>query len=411
MKNNKNNINEKLLILIGFFIFMFSNTFALQVEVLNTDPSPIVAGEYADITIRFYNEITNNNDNDLNNFYVKIEKTDFILPIYPSIFELSKIKEGESITRTFRVYFSEDLKQGNINLPIIIGYNGLEIKKDLSIFILDSLTKPDLYIGKIKTIPDELLEDSKNNKLIITLQNLGDKSADLLKANLVVDDTKINPSYSYSMEDSISSIEANSEKDLEFVIDIKKNVSDKVLAKLILRYRTNIGVDSNNYKTYIKEINFSIPISPSPFLVVDSIEPLTDMKIGTTDQKIKVRIKNIGQEDADDAIIRVVPDISYPFIFEKTTQYIGSKIKVGEYADVIYTFEITKDAEIRNYSSKVVLDSLVGESRYSQEDIINIQTIKSDNKISYSTVAKLIVFLILLISLIIGLNTYKKNKK
>lgn len=410
MKYNIMNMKKRMFLILGLLMLMVTSSFALTAEILNTDPSPIVAGDYADITIRFTNTAvsSNNNDNILTDVYFEVEKTDLILPVSSSLNRINKLLNGESVTRTFRVYFSDDLKQGNINLPVIIGYNGIKIKKDLSIFILDSLSKPDLYIGKINTIPNELLQDSKNNKLDISLQNLGDKSADLVKAELVVD-KRIIPSYSYSMQDSVSSIKGNSQNNLEFVVDIEKNVSGNVPAKLKLRYRTNIGVDSSDYKIYSKVINFTIPVTPAPYLVVDSVESLTDMKIGTTEQKIKVRIRNDGLEDANEVRVRIVPDISYPFIFEKTTQYVASKIKPGDYADVIYKLEITKDAEAKNYSSIVVIESLVEDSRYSREDIVTILPVENE-KTSKSVIAYIIVVLIILVSLIIGANTYIQNR-
>lgn len=400
-------LKNKFIIILTLFVLMFSGTFALTTELVKTNPSPVVAGEYADITLRFTNNAVGT-DNDLSDVSFEVEKTNLILPVSSSSNYINKILSGEEITRTFRVFFSSDLEQGNIDVPVLIKYNGISSKVDVPIFIQNSQNKPEIYIGQITSTPNEILQDSKNNKLSITLQNLGDKSADLVKVKLIAKD-QISPSYAYSFEDSISSIKGGEQAVAKFTLDVNKSVQKPIPATLVLRYRAKDSV-GNTYKTYNKKINFTIPITPAPYLVVEKVEPLTKMKIGTTEQKIKVTIKNEGTQDADEVRVRVVPDISYPFIFEETTAYVGAKIKVGQTADVVFKLEVTKDGQVKNYSSIAVIETLVENTRYSREDIISI-TPTPGQKTDISTFAYLIVAAILLVSVVIGFNTYKTNNK
>jgi len=53
------------------------------------------------------------------------------MPIDNSDEIIPKVNTGESLTRTYRVFFSSELEEGYIDLPIIIGYDGTEIKKKL----------------------------------------------------------------------------------------------------------------------------------------------------------------------------------------------------------------------------------------------------------------------------------------
>ncbi len=398
---------EKFMFVTLLFALMFSGTFALTTELVNTNPSPVLAGDYADITVRFLNEAIGINS-ELNDVSFEIEKTDFILPVSSDSDKISQILGGEQVTRTFRVFFSDDLKQGSIDVPLIIKYDGISTKSKIKVFVEEGLTKPEIYLGQIKTIPSEILQDSKNNKLIVNLQNLGDKTAELVKVELVVGD-EIESSYSYSFEDSLSSIDGGSEAEVEFTIDVVEGIQESVPAKLLIRYRAKNSIGSS-YNTYVEEINFDIKITPAPYLIIESVEPLSDMKIGSTEQKLKVTVRNNGTEDAEEVRLRVIPDISYPFIFEETTEYVGAKIKVGESADVIFKLEVTSSADIREYLSKVVIETLVEDTRYSREDIISITPVKG-NKIEVSFFAYLIVVVILVISVIIGFNTYVVDKK
>lgn len=404
MKKN----NLIITILLCIFLIM-QTTFAITIELVKTNPSPIIAADYADITLRFINPIISNKDNNIkNNIIINIEKTDYIMPIDNQI-KISKMNSGETITRTFRVFFSEDLEQGYINIPVMISIDGIKTKTDIKVFIEDSKRMPQIMLGQIQTTPNELLQDSDNNKLKIKLQNLGDKSAELIKAELIPLTDEITPSYSYSFEDSLSSIEGGSQGEVEFTIDVKENIQQEIPAQLKLRYRAQKAI-GNTYETFDKIINFTIPITPAPYLVVEKVEQLTDFKIGTTENKLKITIKNQGTEDAKEVRVRVVPDISYPLIFEETTEYVSAKIKAGETASVLFKLEITKDGQVRDYNSIVILESLVEDSRYSREDTMSITT-KEGNKTDKSTYGYIIVGAIIFVSIILGINTYRSRNK
>lgn len=395
------------IIIMTLFAFLFVQaTFAFTTELIKTDPSPVIAGDYADITIRFTNP--SGAGNEKNNLIFQIGETSVIKSIGEKE-ELNKMLSGETVTRTFRVFFSEDLKQGEIDLPIIVKYGENQIKKQIRIFVEEAQRMPEILIGQIETSPSELLQNSDNNKLKIKIQNLGDKSAELLNAKLIPQTNEIQASYSYSFQDSLSSIKGGEEQELEFTLDIIENVQDEIPAKLSLRYRAQKSVGST-YDIFEKTIDLNIPITPAPYLVVEKVEQLSDFSLGSVENKLKVTIKNEGQEDAKEVRVRAVPDISYPFIFEETTQYVSAKIKAGESSDVIFTTEVSEDGEVREYNSIVIIETLVEDSRYSREDSFSITT-SPGNKKDNSFYGYLIVGAIVVISVIIGINTYMNRKK
>jgi len=382
------------------------NINAFNVELVKTNPAPIKAGDYADITLRFTN--TGENTQTKNNVYFKIKETKFIQPMDNNDEIINKVFSGETLTRTYRVFFSNDLKEGYIDLPIIVGYNGIKTETNSRVFIEDAQRMPEFFVGQITTTPNELIADSKNNKLTVNLQNLGDKAAELVTAKLIPKTKEIEPSYSYSLEDSLSSIKAGAQGKLTFTIDIEKNVQSEIPATLLLRYRSQKNV-GNTYETFEKKINITIPITPSPYLVIEKVELLDDFKLGTIENKVRVTIKNEGLEDAEEVRIRIVPDISYPFIFEEVTKYVTAKIKPQESATIEFKVEVIASGEVKKYDSIVILESLVEDNRYSREDIVSIQT-KPGQKINNSYYAYLIVGIIILVSLVLGFNTYRSHK-
>jgi len=398
----------KLLSILTLIIFSASGAFALTTELVKTNPSPVLAGDYADITLRFTNDAIGSS-NTLNDISFNIEKTNYIMPVTSDSNKIKKIQSGEYVTRTFRVFFSSELKQGNIDIPVIIKYNSIQTKTNIQIYVQEGKTAPKLYLGQIQSTPNEILQDSKNNKLNVIIQNLGEIDADLVTAKLIVNKSKIIPSYSYSFEDSVAKIQSGTQSNFKFTIDVKKNIESDVPAKLELRYRAKNAI-GNTYKIYSKNISFMIQITPAPYIVIQNIEQLSDMALGTTENKLKITLKNLGSQDADEVRIRVVPDISYPFIFEETTQYVSAKIKPNQTADVIFKVEVSDSGDIRKYISTAVIETLVENSRYSREDIFSITTSKS-KKVSYNKIAYIIVIAIIIISLTIGFQTYLSNKR
>lgn len=401
--------NSRILLTIFAILVLFiPSTFALTVDLIKTNPNPIVAGDYADITLRFTNPL-GLTENDLENFYYYIDENEFFEQISEDEKVINKFYSGETFTRTIRIYFSEDLNDGFIDLPLMLGFDGFESRKDIRIYVEGAKREAELLIGEVKTTPNKLLQDSKNNKLIVKLQNLGEKEAELVSAKLIADEKFTTPSYSYSFEDSISKLAEGNEKDLEFTIDIEKNSPQEIPAKIELRFRTKENV-GNSYRTFNQTLDFNIQLTPSPFLVVEKVELLDDFKIGTTENRAKVTIKNVGEEEAEEVRVRIVPDISYPFIFEETTQYVSAKIMPNQTATVIFKSEITNTDDIKTYDSILILESLVEDSRYSREDIVSIQIQDGEEK-DNGVYAYYVVGFVIIISLYLGISRFLRRKK
>lgn len=399
-------VKQKLLIILSLLGLLVPSIFAYSVEVISTNPAPIIAGDYADITIRVTNIGSDSNDKKNLEFY--FEKSQYFLPVNSENNKLSKLNSNEEYTKTLRVFFSQELEEGYVNLPLIINTNGIIIRHDLEVYVEDVKTKPEIYVGDIKTTPNELLPDTDNNLIIVTLQNLGDKDAELLVADLELI-TGAKESYTYSTRDTIATLEAGSSSDLEFTIDTDEDIIDVVKTKLNLRYRTQKSV-GNNYETVDEIINLDIPISEAPKLIIESVEQVSDFKIGTPENILRLKIKNIGTRNAEEIRVRLSPDLSYPFVFEELTQYASSEIEIGEVVSIDFKTEVSRDAQIRNFTMGVVLESLVEDSRYTQYGDVSIQTMES-KKASISGVAKTIILVVIAISLILGFTVFRKRSR
>lgn len=369
---------KQLILSTVFILLLCSSVFAVTAELVTTDPAPAQAGEYADITLQFSQA---NEADEIRNVTIYIEPTNFIDPIsQPETF--SVIRAGSTITRTFRVFFSEDLPEGRVDIPVIIQQPRRSQEALLEVFVQQGDTKPDLRIGEIKTVPTELLADTEDNEVRIILQNLGDRDAELVSATLIPQSDLVKPSYSYSLEDSVSQIQGGDEQTLVFTIDLEPTREVTFDAILNLTYRAQ-RTNGGSYETYMQQLPTRIELVEAPLLEVSQMEQLTDFSVGTTENDIRITVRNTGDADAEDVRVRLVPDISYPFIFEELTQYVGAEIASQQSANVVFTLEVLDSADIRDYPIKVRLESLVGDTRYVREDVISITT--SEGR-SYSTV-------------------------
>lgn len=401
---------KKLFVAFSLLVLMsISVSFAFNVELIRTNPTPIVAGDYADITLRFTNNLMTGDNRERRDVSFFIDNTNFITQVSQEDSVISRVNSGETFTRTFRVYFSDKLEAGFIDLPVKIRYDGITIKKDLRIYVESAQKEVDLRIGQINTIPKELIRDSDNNKFNIIIQNLGQRDAELVSARLISLDSSFKESYSFSTQDSLASIGAGSQEVLSFEIDVENINFLQLPAKLELNYRSKKGI-SNLYESNFDEIYFNISLRSSPYLIVESFIQEDDFKLGSNENRLRVTIRNDGLEEAREVRARIISDISNPFSVERSTQYVTTNIKPGESADVIFKFEVSKDADIKDYSSIIVLESLVGQARYSREDFILI-TPQFTERMDYSSIGTLVVILIIIVSILLGFNTHRNKTK
>lgn len=401
----------KKLLLTTLFACMLlvSGAFAsFSVEVISTNPSPIIAGDYADITLRFTNIGSAEQSSEAKNVEFAIRETQLIKPLGSEPATFSKVYAKEVITKTFRVYFSEDLNEGFIDLPVTIKTNTLTSETKVRVYIEEETRKPEFLIGSIDSSPNQLLRNSENNLLQITLLNLGDRDAELVSAKLIIDSNLITPAHAFSMQDALASINAGTQGIIEFEIDIDDLAKAQVIpAQIELQYRSRTSV-GDNYETINEILSFDLPIDESPYLVIDKVELLDSFVAGSVDNKVKITIKNEGEEEAEDVRVRISPDISFPLVFTQTTQYLTASLLPGETATMIFELEVIESADARDYISKVIIDSMVGETRYSQDSTLSITTHPSQ-KASESSVGMILLIIVIIVSLFIGYNVWKNK--
>lgn len=396
----------KLLLLVALVVFLVPSALAVSVSVLSTDPAPLQAGDFADVTVQVSSGI---NEQRYDELKLSVKETNFIKVISNNEKSWVDFVSGRSATHTFRVYIEENLPTGAVDFSFVVETDTGTFDSEDRVFVQDSDSKPELSIGSIKTTPKELLPDTDDNQITITVQNLGDKDAELVKATLVSDSELVKPSYSFSLQDSTASIASGEQEELTFTIDLKETTENEIPSQLQLQYRskTNGGSD---YETINTIIPFDLEIIDAPLLKIVEVKQVDSFIGGSTENEVLIGIKNEGNTDAEEVRVRLVPDVSYPFLFELTTQYVSSNIKPGETAYVSFVTEVQDSADSRDYAITAKLESLIGETRYVREDVVSLHT-EPGKEVPVKTISIVIISLIILVGAFIGYRSYQQNKR
>lgn len=394
---------KKTIILFVMVLLTISITSAYRFEILNTNPAPLISGEYADITIQTQ---AMHKEGVRENVKIRILENNAVQVLGDDYAIIRTFKIGATHTTTFRIFIKENLPTANIPIKFEITDESGVLTATREVFVQRGDRLPNLFIGTVRTVPQDVIRDSKNNLIRINLQNLGDMRAELLTATLTGED--ILESNAFSLRDSVASISRGDEKILEFTFDMKDVDKQKTNLRLLLNYQ--IEDVHGNYKTIREGIDFDLSLTQTPQIRVVKTEKLNEAQLGRSSNKMKITLKNEGLEEAENVRLRLYPDVSYPLDFSRTNQFVSSLMKPQEEATIIIEFDVLRDGDIREYPINVEIESLVGSARYTQRDRITIDvTGESSNMFDLIRNAAIIIAFIIAIFFAVRKLRNKKN--
>ena len=396
-------------------IFSINVVYAFDFQVLSTNPAPIEAGEYADITVRIDFPLIGGESTQINPTTFFIKETNDIRPVSGQEFNLLSVRSGQSVTRTFRVFFSDSIPTGEIPLTLVArsGLNTIEMTD--TIFVQRAPRQVDLHVSSARSTPEQLIQDTKSNTLRVTLQNLGERNAEMMSAALRVENenhnTIVKESFFNSMQDSISQIIGGGQGEFSFIFDLEETNENRIPMILDITYRVQNPLD-NTYNRVEESIPVELRLRSTPRFEILSIEPDNELQAGNSGNRLRIQVQNVGEEEGKSVRMRLFPDPSAPFDFERTTVFISSSMQPGDIAEFIIPFDILNDALVQSYFINADIESLVGSNRFDQSKRIEIQI---EQEASDGLGTYLIVLLIITIggSLIIGYfyNRSSKNSQ
>jgi hypothetical protein len=343
-----------------------------QVSVIMTkyDPFPVEAGNYFTLWVK----VQNLGAVDAQNVTLELLDT-FPFTIDPNeerVRFFGTVKAGEDLLAQYRVRVEDSAVEGNNPLDVRLSTDGrVFFTTSFDVYVESRLV--DFEIGNLASEPENLFSDSENNKLTITLHNVGEGEAKLVKTELRLPSGFI-PSSSYSDTYSIGTVGAESSGNAVFYIDIDRSVqSGEHYATLKVSYK-----DSQNSEYREKVLMVKLPVRASPSFEVTGL--VTNPEIigqGMEGIELKVSIQNTGSREAENVNVRVLKEATQPFDFDEKSNFVGN-LDPGESGEAVFRFDADNTADLKKYIMDI-------EIRYTQDS--TVKTV--GDKISFSVTERL----------------------
>jgi len=374
--------------------------------MINQDPDPADNGKYVDVRFKF--------DNNGSGIASDVEVE--ILPEYPF-----SLYSGTALRKIGTIQSRQKGDAGAIvKFRLRVDKNAIEGENEIKLryrvddqvwitpeeFFLDIEREEVIFaIGSLETEPEKLIADTDDAKLSVELQNIGDGKAENVVVQVKLPDG-FEPSHGYSDRANLGIINGSNSKTAKFFVDIDEDVfGGEYDAELIIKYKEG-NDDDNEYITEI--LDLKIPVKAAPLFEIIDIETVPKT-IGEKDEvTLKLKIKNVGREEADSVSIRAFKEASQPFEFEEKSDFVG-KLKFGEIGEAILKFTVEEGATPKKYLMDIEIRAVDSDQVLVFEKTIPV--VVSDNTKSGFSGNKVTGILIVVIIIALGLFGYRYWKK
>lgn len=377
----------------------------LDITLLNQDPDPAEQGEYLELRWKVVKE-GNDKMDDLN-FHLDID--------YPFFFDNSdkpdkrvgswqgwsddeeyyvlyyKIRvDDEAIEDTYKIKL--------VSTQVSIGYTQSE---EFEIRVGDK-TDPEFVLGTLVTSPVKLLADTDENKLEVTLENIGDEDAQNVRIDLELP-KGFNPTYGYSDRANLGTVEADGSETATFYVDIDDGIDQGEYESKVTVHYKEANDDDNVYKTV--ELPLKIPMNGKPMFSIESIKTIPEKVKAGSNVELVVEVKNVGSKEAESVSLRAFKESSQPFEFEEKSDFIG-KLKPGEVGEAVLKFDVDADATVKKYLLDLEIRSVYNDEVLTENKVISLEVENGEKRGLFRSRSTIIGFAIIAVIVIGGLVLY-----
>jgi hypothetical protein len=273
------------------------------------------------------------------------------------------VAPNQEVTLEFHIKANDRVENGVYPLRIGIEYLSTpddEKVSDERLMGINVLGKEELIISKVSTSPSRVLAGTNNVEVSLEVENIGSGTARYILL-------KPKPKDPFELSETS-----------EQVINLG-TLRQGDSAKAIFRINVKDGIKGGTYEipveiTYkdslgeTKNITLTVPIivNGKPKIVVEGVR-FDKTPMQGKDVKVYVRVKNVGEEQAENVIIEGVVKASQPFTLTKRTGYIGT-LDPGKSGEGVIELSINKDAIPKEYTIQVRLRA-VGDKENGDDNI------------------------------------------
>jgi hypothetical protein len=302
--------------------------------------------------------------------------------------EIGILGADEDVTKTFRIEVDDNTKEGEYDLEFILEDSEDDFDEELEIEV-DS-NEADLIIGGLKSTPSIISPDLEDMKLELFIENIGGGDANFVRGKLLLP-KGVSSSNSYSDLINLGTIESGAGKMAEFFLDTDRNLpSGPQIGILVLDYKSEI-------KTTQQRLEFLLPVKGTPLFEIDLSSASGELIPGGSG-KLRINIKNVGEEKGEETSVRVFENSDHPFDFDEKTNFIGNLDK-DESGTAIFSFNIDENSHSNKYIIKVQIRTVDNGNVIVSEYSVPIK-VKPAQKTNFTPILLLIIPIILIVVLI-----------
>ncbi len=379
----------------------------LKMDSIQFDPAIVAAGDEVDIIIQYHTTVSIEEEDKVDNanytYKVTLEPDDDLARDYVTFIDAEgddlhgRVYSGDYYNKVFRIKVANNAPAGNYEFKLSGRwyYNGEPEPTSNYIKFKMPVKKEGivLNVASIVTIPSEVRPGDNFVEMKAYVENSGEKDAKAVELRLVLPEG-LTSSYTNNNRLWIGRVNAGEQKEATFFIDVDDDIEPQTYdIRYLMQYA---DIDNNNYQ---KSETIQFLVKERPYLVITNC---SGAGLAGSSGKLRITVKNVGTESAESVDVRLIKQNSQPFSFDVRSDYIG-ELEPGEEGVAIFDIDIDREAEVKNYSFKLIIRS-AGDSDEGDDNIYTYNrratfkvTGKTPNTLKDAGLALLVLVVIIMI--------------
>ncbi len=395
-------MNKIVLTIVCLLIVISSATsaMALRVSVETYDPKPAESGKIVTVWFKVENPSVEASDNT----YLEIIPRDGLelSTGQPARTRIGLLRGYGTQSLEYRLRVRSEATEGQNLIQAKVISDTEESQTNLYINVEErELLEVDLAIGTLDSDPLRIKPGDENVKLDVTLLNIGDGTAQNVRAELAGLPSGITLPESYGGLSLLGNIGADSTSSATFYIDVDETVKPgEYLAQLKLDYKYKPDQEEETYLTEQRTIPMKISIRPVPlYEIVSAVFTPESLTAGDRDVKVLITVKNIGEEKGESVRLKVYGKSDQPFKFDESSDFIAPILESGETGQATLAFDINDDAHVQTYYLDLEIKNVVGEDvlTYSKKIPVVVANARPERPLTWAIIGFALIAIVLII--------------
>ena len=308
----------------------------LEASLINSDPVPLQSGEDGDLTFKIINtgnmEAENVKVRLLDNYPFEVK------PDRQLNYSLGDLTPGQEYQISTDVLVADDAPDGSNSFKVRIIHGDFSVTQSVPVEVQSE--DIELNVANLKTQPQQLMPDTDNNVMSVDIVNNGEKTAENVVLNLDLPEA-FQKTSSFSTRQALGNVQPGQVKTAEFTFDINETAAEGATA-----IEGELSYSAGDSSSKITDsVSFNLYMEGKPQFKITDVE--SDLETGSSG-KVRLTVKNTGEETSSSTRIRVLDSSDQPFTYGSSSKYIGT-LNPGQTGEAVFEVDTEAGATVKNY--------------------------------------------------------------